>query len=61
MTPPRLAAAQPERLDTVPTLVFPVIRGVQAQREFYVAMWSLRMMKQVSIFNEDELPTEMRA
>jgi len=61
MTPPRLAAAQPERLDTVPTLAFPVIRGVQAQREFYVAMWSLRMMKQVSIFNEDELPPEMRA
>jgi DNA sulfur modification protein DndB len=61
MTPPRPAVAASERMDTVPTLAFPVIRGVQAQREYYVAMWSLRMMKQVSIFNEDELPPEMRA
>ena len=48
MTPPRPAVAASERMDTVPTLAFPVIRGVQAQREYYVAMWSLRMMKQVS-------------
>jgi len=61
MTPPRPTLAASERMDTVPTLAFPVIRGVQAQREYYVAMWSLRMMKQVSIFNEDELPPEMRA
>jgi len=44
-----------------PTLTFPAIRGVQAQREYYVAMWSLRLMRQVSIFNEDELSPEMRA
>ena len=44
-----------------PTLTFPAIRGIQAQREYYVAMWSLRLMRQVSIFNEDELPPEMRA
>jgi DNA sulfur modification protein DndB len=44
-----------------PTLTFPAIRGVQAQREYYVAMWSLRLMRQVSIFNEDELPPELRA
>jgi DNA sulfur modification protein DndB len=44
-----------------PTLAFPAIRGIQAQREYYVAMWSLRLMRQVSIFNEDELPPEMRA
>ena len=61
MTPPTVASAPVNRMDTVPTLAFPVIRGVQAQREYYVAMWSLRMMKQVSIFNEDELPPEMRA
>lgn len=42
-------------------LSFPVIRGVQARREYYVAMWSLRMMRQISIFNEDELPPELRA
>ena len=44
-----------------PTLNFPVIRGVQARREYYVAMWSLRLMRQVSIFNEDELSPELRA
>lgn len=44
-----------------PTLNFPVIRGLQAQREYYVAMWSLRTLCQISIFNEDELPPELRA
>jgi DNA sulfur modification protein DndB len=44
-----------------PTLTFPVIRGLQAQREYYVAMWSLRTLCQISIFNEDELPPELRA
>lgn len=48
-------------MDTEPTLSFPVIRGLQAKREYYVAMWSLRMMRQISIFNEDELPPELRA
>jgi DNA sulfur modification protein DndB len=48
-------------MDTEPTLSFPVIRGIQARREYYVAMWSLRMMRQISIFNEDELPAELRA
>ena len=48
-------------MDTEPTLSFPVIRGLQARREYYVAMWSLRMMRQISIFNEDELPPELRA
>lgn len=43
------------------TLTFPVLRGLQAQREYYVAMWSLRTLCQISIFNEDELPAEMRA
>jgi DNA sulfur modification protein DndB len=46
---------------TEPMLTFPVIRGIQARREYYVAMWSLRLMRQVSIFNEDELPPELRA
>ena len=42
-------------------LVFPVIRGIQAGREYYVAMWSLRMLRQISIFDEKELPPELRA
>ena len=48
-------------IDMKPTLVFPVIRGLQAKREYYVAMWSLRMLRQISIFDEDELPAELRA
>lgn len=42
------------------TLNFPVIRGIQAHREYYVAMWSLRMLRQISIFDEKELPPELR-
>ena len=48
-------------LETQPTLTFPVIRGLQARREYFVAMWSLRMLRQISIFDEDELPPELRA
>lgn len=48
-------------MDTEPTFSFPVIRGIQARREYFVAMWSLRTVRQISIFNEDELPPELRA
>lgn len=48
-------------METQSTLNFPVIRGLQARREYYVTMWTLRTLRQISIFNEDELPPEMRA
>lgn len=48
-------------METVPTLSFPVIRGVQAHREYYVAQWTLRMLRQIAIFDEDELTPELRA
>lgn len=48
-------------MDTEPVIAFPVIRGLQAGREYYVAMWTLRMLRQISIFDEDELPPELRA
>ena len=48
-------------METQPTLTFPVIRGLQARREYFMAMWSLRMLRQISIFDEDELPPELRA
>lgn len=48
-------------MDIQSTLTFPVIRGLQARREYYVAMWTLRMLRQISIFDEDELPPELRA
>jgi DNA sulfur modification protein DndB len=48
-------------METQPTITFPVIRGLQARREYFVAMWTLRMLRQMSIFDEDELPPELRA
>jgi DNA sulfur modification protein DndB len=48
-------------MESLSTLNFPVIRGVQAGREYYVAMWTLRMLRQISIFNEEELTPELRA
>ena len=48
-------------METEPTLTFPVIRGLQARREYYVTMWTLRMLRQIAIFDEDELPPELRA
>lgn len=48
-------------MESLSTLNFPVIRGVQAGREYYVAMWTLRMLRQISIFDEKELPPELRA
>ena len=48
-------------MNTLSNISFPVIRGVQAGREYYVAMWTLRMMQRISIFNEEDLPPELRA
>jgi DNA sulfur modification protein DndB len=48
-------------MEALSTITFPVIRGVQAGREYYVAMWSLRMLRQISIFDERDLPPELRA
>lgn len=48
-------------MNTEPVISFPVIRGLQSGREYYVAMWTLRMLRQISIFDEDELPPELRA
>ncbi len=48
-------------MESLSTLNFPVIKGIQAGREYYVAMWTLRTLKQISIFDEQELPAELRA
>ncbi|SDU48141.1 DNA sulfur modification protein DndB [Jiangella alkaliphila] len=41
--------------------VFPSIRGVQAGREYYVTMCPLRLIPRLFVFDEEELPLEMRA
>ncbi|MEO3781744.1 DNA sulfur modification protein DndB [Actinocorallia sp. B10E7] len=40
---------------------FPAIRGVQAQREFYVSMCPLRLIPKIFLFDEEELAPEVRA
>lgn len=41
--------------------VFPAIRGTQAGREYYVTMCPLRIIPRLFLFNEEELPPDMRA
>src|SRR5215468_8576094 len=41
--------------------VFPAIKGVQAQREYYVSMCPLRLLSKLFLFNEEELVPELRA
>ena len=47
--------------NTEPVIQFPVIRGLQAKREYYVAMWKIRLLNQISIFDEDDVPPNLRA
>jgi DNA sulfur modification protein DndB len=41
--------------------VFPVIRGMQAGREFFVTMCPLRLIPRLFMFDEEELVPELRA
>jgi DNA sulfur modification protein DndB len=41
--------------------VFPAIRGVQAGHEYFVTMCPLRIVPRLFVYNEEELPAEMRA
>jgi DNA sulfur modification protein DndB len=41
--------------------VFPAIRGVQAGRIFFVTMCPLKLIAKLFVFDDDELPPELRA
>jgi DNA sulfur modification protein DndB len=41
--------------------VFSAISGVQAGREYYVAMCPLKLIPKIFLFDEDEIPPEVRA
>jgi DNA sulfur modification protein DndB len=41
--------------------VFPAIRGVQAEREYYISMCPLRLLPKIFLFDEEELVPELRA
>lgn len=40
---------------------FAAIRGVQAAREYYVVMCPLKLIPKIFLFDEEELPAELRA
>lgn len=40
---------------------FPAIRGIQAGKEYYVAMCPLRIIPKIFLFDEEEVPPEYRA
>lgn len=40
---------------------FPAIRGVQAQRDFYITMFPLRLIPRMFLFDEEELQPALRA
>lgn len=40
---------------------FSALKGVQAGREYYVAMCPLKLIPKIFLFDEDEIPAELRA
>lgn len=49
------------RGDTAFGYVFPAIRGIQAKREYYTSMCPLRLLPKLFMFDEEEMPVELRA
>lgn len=43
------------------TYTFPALRGLQAGREYYVAMCPLKLLPKIFLFDEAPLPPELRA
>jgi DNA sulfur modification protein DndB len=48
-------------MELVSEYVFPALRGVQARREYYVAMVQLGLIQKLFLFDEEELVAELRA
>lgn len=55
------AEATRELSVNTPNYLMPAIRGIQAGREYYVAMMPLKLISRVFVFDEDELPAALRA
>lgn len=49
------------KIDSSDVYSFDAIRGIQAKKEFYIAMCPLKIIPKLFIFNEEELPPQMRA
>ena len=41
--------------------IFPAIKGIQAQREYYISMVPLEVLSKIFQFVDEELPPEIRA
>ena len=41
--------------------IFSALRGMQAEREYFLAMCPLKLIPKIFLFDEDELPAELRA
>ena len=41
--------------------VFPAVKGIQAQREYYISMVPLEVMAKIFQFADEELPPEVRS
>ena len=41
--------------------VFPAIKGIQAQREYYISMVPLEVIPGIFQFSDEELPPDVRA
>ncbi len=41
--------------------VFPAIKGVQAKQEYYISMCPIRLLPRMFLFDEADIPAEMRA
>ena len=62
MTPENVAPnAEVRRSASTFEYVFPVIRGVQAHREYYVSMCPMRLLPRLFLFDEEELVPALRA
>ena len=48
-------------MNSVGEYVFPAIRGIQAQREYYISMCPIRLLSKLFLFDEKELRPELRA
>lgn len=64
---PRKAATQPPateaapRVPKTPCYELPAVRGIQSGREYYTSMIPLRLLGKLFVFDQEEMPAEMRA
>jgi len=46
---------------SIAQFVFPAVRGIQANKEYYISMVPLSTISRLFLFSEEELPVEVRA